>query len=120
MTARTEPADRPNRRPDGRRPAMRFHTLGASTLWSADEAERVLDFLDALRADLWAAYGEEIRHQRYEDEQDGCEEDERLDAIEPDLHSVYGVRLGRAALAEELGRLDAEYQHEIEFDDLPF
>lgn len=79
-----------------RRSASGFRTVGATTLWSADEAEQVLDFLDALRSDLWTAYGEQIRRQRHDDES------------------------GSSDHGDELERLDVERQREIRFDDPPF
>lgn len=50
-------------RPEGT-PA--FRTLGATTAWSAEEAEQVLAFLDALREELWRHYGEDIVRAHHE------------------------------------------------------
>lgn len=44
-----------------------FRTIAVTTAWTTEEAEQVLAFLDALRRDLWACYGEQIERARHED-----------------------------------------------------
>lgn len=67
---------------DTRHPAR---TVGASTRWSADEAEQMLALLEGLINDIRDRYGEQIERERHEAECQAAQsvQQQSLDLDEP-------------------------------------